>query len=79
VREDFNRAYLELGGKGERVLGFADLRLSKDKFPPGFEFNTEEVNTKTGEMAKEMPKMFCVFVAEFPHDGSPLHWPGVVD
>ncbi|KAL3101947.1 hypothetical protein niasHS_003356 [Heterodera schachtii] len=44
VREDFNRAYLELGGKGERVLGFADLRLDKDKYPRGFEFNAEEMN-----------------------------------
>lgn len=43
VREDFNRAYLELGGKGERVLGFADLRLDKHKFPRGFEFSTDEV------------------------------------
>lgn len=26
-------AYLELGGMGERVLGFCDIRLSEDKFP----------------------------------------------
>uniref|UniRef100_A0A914HYI3 Na(+)/K(+)-exchanging ATPase n=1 Tax=Globodera rostochiensis TaxID=31243 RepID=A0A914HYI3_GLORO len=47
VREDFNRAYLELGGKGERVLGFADLRLDKAKYPRGFEFNAEELNFPT--------------------------------
>ena len=29
---------------GERVLGFADLILPQDKFPVGFEFNTEEIN-----------------------------------
>ena len=32
-RENFNNAYLELGGIGERVFGFCDLRLPIDKFP----------------------------------------------
>lgn len=32
-RESFNNAYLELGGIGERVLGFCDLRLPADQFP----------------------------------------------
>uniref|UniRef100_A0A183CCE9 GAF domain-containing protein n=1 Tax=Globodera pallida TaxID=36090 RepID=A0A183CCE9_GLOPA len=50
VREDFNRAYLELGGKGERVLGFADLRLDKAKYPRGFEFNAEELNFPTKDL-----------------------------
>jgi sodium/potassium-transporting ATPase subunit alpha len=44
-KEKYNDAYMELGGMGERVLGFSDLRLDADKFPRGeFEFNTEEVN-----------------------------------
>ncbi|KAF7636273.1 NR LBD domain-containing protein [Meloidogyne graminicola] len=47
VKEDFNRAYLELGGKGERVLGFADLRLDKKLFPRGFQFDTDEINFPT--------------------------------
>ena len=30
-RDTFNQAYLELGGLGERVLGFCDYMLPKDK------------------------------------------------
>jgi len=30
-RDAFNQAYLELGGLGERVLGFCDLLLPLDK------------------------------------------------
>lgn len=43
-REAFNTAYLELGGMGERVLGFCDLRLNEKEFPRGYEFNAEEEN-----------------------------------
>ncbi|KAL5105919.1 Sodium/potassium-transporting ATPase subunit alpha [Taenia crassiceps] len=43
-RESFNNAYLELGGIGERVLGFCDLRLPADKFPRGFKFDVDEQN-----------------------------------
>jgi len=32
---------LELGGRGERVLAFAELELPVDKFPLGFAFDTE--------------------------------------
>ena len=32
-REAFNQAYLELGGLGERVLGFCDFGLPADQFP----------------------------------------------
>ena len=32
-REAFNNAYLELGGLGERVLGFCDCVLPLDKYP----------------------------------------------
>jgi len=31
-RDAFNQAYLELGGLGERVLGFCDFMLPLDKF-----------------------------------------------
>jgi sodium/potassium-transporting ATPase subunit alpha len=34
-KDKFNEAYLELGGLGERVLGFCDYKLDKDKFPEG--------------------------------------------
>ena len=40
----FNRAYLELGGLGERVLGFCDLRLPVNEFPRGFTFDSEDGN-----------------------------------
>ena len=42
--QEFNDAYLELGGMGERVLGFCDFQLDNAKFPKGFKFDTEEVN-----------------------------------
>lgn len=41
-KEAFETAYLELGGLGERVLGFCHFYLPADKFPRGFEFDTEE-------------------------------------
>ncbi|XP_045486087.1 sodium/potassium-transporting ATPase subunit alpha isoform X6 [Pieris rapae] len=44
MKEAFNNAYLELGGLGERVLGFCDLQLPSDKYPIGFKFNTDDVN-----------------------------------
>ncbi|CAJ0604430.1 unnamed protein product [Cylicocyclus nassatus] len=44
LRSDFNSAYLELGGMGERVLGFCDFVLPADKYPKGYEFDTEKVN-----------------------------------
>ena len=40
----FNTAYMELGGLGERVLGFCDFALPKDKYPTGYPFNQDEVN-----------------------------------
>merc|ERR1719461_887019 len=43
-KEAFNNAYMELGGLGERVLGFCDFYLDKEQFPKGFAFDTEEVN-----------------------------------
>lgn len=44
LKSEFNRAYLELGGMGERVLGFCDLKLDAEQFPKGFKFNSEELN-----------------------------------
>ena len=32
-KQEFNNAYLELGGMGERVLGFCDFRLDENLFP----------------------------------------------
>lgn len=44
LRDDFEKAYLDLGGMGERVLGFCDLRLDEHKFPRGFDFDIENPN-----------------------------------
>lgn len=44
MKEAFNNAYLELGGLGERVLGFCDLILPSDKYPPGFKFDADDPN-----------------------------------
>ena len=43
-KDAFNTAYLELGGLGERVLGFCDYLLPKDKFPLGYPFDADEEN-----------------------------------
>jgi len=40
----FNTAYLELGGLGERVLGFCDFMLPADKYPRGYPFDPDEEN-----------------------------------
>ncbi|VVC37998.1 Hypothetical protein CINCED_3A017786 [Cinara cedri] len=44
MREAFNNAYLELGGLGERVLGFCDMLLPSDRFPKNFMFDVDEPN-----------------------------------
>lgn len=43
-KQKFNDAYMALGGLGERVLGFCDLRLPLESFPRGFNFDSENVN-----------------------------------
>merc|ERR1712039_961200 len=40
----YDHAYAELGGMGERVLGFCDFALPEDKFPPGYEFDIDAEN-----------------------------------
>ena len=35
---------MELGGLGERVLGFCDYVLPEDKYPKGYEFDNEDQN-----------------------------------
>lgn len=42
--KNFNDAYLELGGMGERVLGFCDFRLDEKDFPPNYEFDVDNQN-----------------------------------
>uniref|UniRef100_A0A0K2TPI0 Sodium/potassium-transporting ATPase subunit alpha n=1 Tax=Lepeophtheirus salmonis TaxID=72036 RepID=A0A0K2TPI0_LEPSM len=43
-KDKFNSAYMELGGLGERVLGFCDQPLSLQKYPEGYPFDAEDVN-----------------------------------
>jgi sodium/potassium-transporting ATPase subunit alpha len=44
LRVEFDRAYMDLGGIGERVLGFCDRPLDPAKFTPGFDFDVENPN-----------------------------------
>merc|ERR1719384_2566873 len=43
-KDNFEAAYMELGGLGERVLGFCDFILPKDKYPTGYPFDPDEEN-----------------------------------
>merc|ERR1712142_936995 len=43
-KDAFNTAYMELGGLGERVLGFCDFVLPRDQFPVGYPFDADEEN-----------------------------------
>ena len=41
-RTQFNTAYMQLGGMGERVLGFCQSFLDIEKYPKGYAFDNEE-------------------------------------
>merc|ERR1712165_144281 len=43
-KEAFNNAYMELGGLGERVLGFCDFLLPADEYPEGYPFDCDDPN-----------------------------------
>ena len=43
-KNQFNTSYMELGGLGERVLGFCDLRLDPKRYPRGYKFDPDEAN-----------------------------------
>ena len=43
-KKKFETAYMDLGGLGERVLGFCDFQLPPAKFPAGYPFNPDDVN-----------------------------------
>ncbi|KAG8182327.1 hypothetical protein JTE90_004094 [Oedothorax gibbosus] len=44
MKEAFNNAYLELGGLGERVIGFCDFILPTEEYPHGYPFDADEQN-----------------------------------
>merc|ERR1711981_418657 len=44
-KDAFESAYMELGGLGERVLGFCDYMLPEDKYPRGYPFDPDEENS----------------------------------
>ncbi|KAG8143343.1 hypothetical protein E2320_000580, partial [Naja naja] len=46
-REAFQTAYMDLGGLGERVLGFCHLYLPQNEFPRGYHFDSDETNFPT--------------------------------
>ncbi|XP_076156351.1 sodium/potassium-transporting ATPase subunit alpha-3-like [Alosa pseudoharengus] len=46
-KDAFQNAYMELGGLGERVLGFCHLSLPESQFPRGFTFDCDKVNFPT--------------------------------
>uniref|UniRef100_A0A9L0I543 Sodium/potassium-transporting ATPase subunit alpha n=1 Tax=Equus asinus TaxID=9793 RepID=A0A9L0I543_EQUAS len=48
--EAFHTAYMELGGLGERVLGFCHLYLPADKFPETYSFDVDTVNFPTSNL-----------------------------
>ncbi|XP_061770759.1 sodium/potassium-transporting ATPase subunit alpha-3b isoform X3 [Nerophis ophidion] len=50
LKEAFQNAYMELGGLGERVLGFCQLMLPEDQYPKGFAFDTDDVNFQTDNL-----------------------------
>jgi len=43
-RDAFNKAYMELGGLGERVLGFCDFALPAEQYPIKYQFDADEEN-----------------------------------
>ena len=43
-KQAFNQAYMQLGGLGERVLGFCDFMLDAKQYPQGYAFDPDEVN-----------------------------------
>ncbi|XP_054853340.1 potassium-transporting ATPase alpha chain 2 [Eublepharis macularius] len=48
--EAFQTAYMELGGMGERVLGFCHLYLPEQEFPDTYPFDTDSMNFPTSSL-----------------------------
>ncbi|XP_029428993.1 potassium-transporting ATPase alpha chain 2 [Rhinatrema bivittatum] len=50
MKQAFQTAYMELGGLGERVLGFCHLYLPEDEFPDSYPFDTDSMNFPTSNL-----------------------------
>ncbi|KAM4702612.1 potassium-transporting ATPase alpha chain 2 [Rhinophrynus dorsalis] len=50
MKDAFQTAYMELGGLGERVLGFCHLYLPEDEYPDSYPFDTESMNFPTSNL-----------------------------
>nr|XP_060622561.1 sodium/potassium-transporting ATPase subunit alpha-3-like [Anolis sagrei ordinatus] len=50
LKEAFQNAYLELGGLGERVLGFCHFFMPEEQYPKGFAFDCDDVNFCTDNL-----------------------------
>ncbi|KAG8434752.1 hypothetical protein GDO86_012920 [Hymenochirus boettgeri] len=50
MKDAFQTAYMELGGLGERVLGFCHLYLPENEYPDSYPFDTESVNFPTSNL-----------------------------
>ncbi|KAI5651345.1 e1-E2 ATPase domain-containing protein [Phthorimaea operculella] len=44
VLKELKESFIKMANMGERVIGYADLLLPKDKFPKGFKFDTQNIN-----------------------------------
>lgn len=50
MKDSFQTAYMDLGGLGERVLGFCHLYLPADEYPPSYQFDVESMNFTTSNL-----------------------------
>uniref|UniRef100_G1SSX6 Sodium/potassium-transporting ATPase subunit alpha n=1 Tax=Oryctolagus cuniculus TaxID=9986 RepID=G1SSX6_RABIT len=50
MAQAFHTAYMELGGLGERVLGFCHFYLPADEFPETYSFDSESMNFPTSNL-----------------------------
>ncbi|XP_059140983.1 sodium/potassium-transporting ATPase subunit alpha-like [Physella acuta] len=48
--DEFDKAYLDLGGRGERVLGFAELQLPAKTYPVTYPFDADNPNFPLTEL-----------------------------
>uniref|UniRef100_A0A8C5FDB4 Sodium/potassium-transporting ATPase subunit alpha n=1 Tax=Gadus morhua TaxID=8049 RepID=A0A8C5FDB4_GADMO len=50
LKESFLTAQMDLGGLGERVLGFCYVYLNEKEFPRGYKFDSDEMNFTTSDL-----------------------------